>query len=193
MFSYDQLKAVQHIKSVEHLALRRSIREELRKDRSEVQQARMELRSAQYESWLAYETAKYRLLREYNGSRAYHDGDTGKSITYIDEELSAQGIHKLTKEEDVLTEEELVMSLILTQIEMEDSLNRDYDSVLEATHNMNRELVKSVTDFDQVQKNALTVEGSWFNKHREALEQHEQALHITLDKVRNRVQEGYSL
>jgi hypothetical protein len=36
-------------------------------------------------------------------------------------------------------------------------------------------------------------EGSWFNKHRETLERHEQALHITLSKVRNRINEGYQM
>ena len=36
-------------------------------------------------------------------------------------------------------------------------------------------------------------DGSWYNKHRETLERHEMALHTTLTKVRNRMNEGYQL
>lgn len=38
---------------------------------------------------------------------------------------------------------------------------------------------------------AVKEDGSWFNKHRETLERHEQALNMTLGKVRDRMNEGY--
>jgi hypothetical protein len=40
---------------------------------------------------------------------------------------------------------------------------------------------------------SIQEDGSWFNKHRDTLERHEQALHVTLDKVRSRMNEGYNL
>eukprot|EP00981_Chlorochromonas_danica_P005459 scaffold1091_cov164-Ochromonas_danica.AAC.82 len=191
VFAYDQLKQVAHIKADDLGLLRKDLRKHLRSDRLEIQAARENLRRTQYDQWLTYATAKYKLLLEYNGSKPYDDNDIFdtryKSMTFIEEELAAAGYVKLSKEEDLLTEEELVMSYLLTQLEMEESLSNDYDSILTATQKMAQELLQSVADFDVSEKQALQEDGSWFNKHREAIARHEEALYITLEKVRNRL------
>lgn len=156
VFAYDQLKQVAHIKADDLGLLRKDLRKHLRSDRLEIQAARENLRRIQYDQWLTYETAKYKLLLEYNGSKPYDDNDIFdtryKSITFIEEELAAAGYVKLSKEEDLLTEEELVMSYLLTQLEMEESLSNDYDSILTATQKMAQELLQSVADFDVSEK-----------------------------------------
>lgn len=197
VFAYDQLKQVAHVKAQELGLLRRGLHRHLRSDRKEVQAQRMQQRQIQYEQWLVYEEAKYKLLLQYNGSAGYDESDISnpqfKSSRFIEEELQVLGYVPLSKDEDVLTEEELVMSYLLTQLEMEESLGGDYDSVLAATQKMSKELLKTIGDFDGNEKQGMQEDGSLFNKHREGMERHEQALHITLEKVRQRVQDGYSV
>jgi len=113
------------------------------------------------------------------------------SESYIEQEAVIQGYPAIEKDDDLLTEEELTMSFILTQLEMEQSLRQDYESILEASRSMALELQVGIQEFDSTEKKGVKEDGSWFNKHRETLERHEQALNMTLSKVRDRMNEGY--
>lgn len=44
------------------------------------------------------------------------------------------------------------MSYLLTQIEMESSLQEDYQSIIQATKNMSNELLKSITEFEEKER-----------------------------------------
>jgi hypothetical protein len=71
---------------------------------------------------------------------------------YVEQELCSQGYLPIDNDEDMLTEEELVMSFLLTQIEMEASLEADYNSILEASKSMAIELQTSIKEFDTTEK-----------------------------------------
>ena len=62
------------------------------------------------------------------------------------------GFPKIEPEREMAPEEEMVMSYLLTQIEMELSLADDYDSISEATKTMAIELQTEIKAFDQKEK-----------------------------------------
>jgi len=182
LFVYDQLKLTNHTKKSEMKQLRKSILHELNQDTLEHQDSREKIRILQFDYYRDRQKKKEALYRE------YHVVDR-----ILEEDLINQGYPPISKDEDVLTEEELTMSFMITQVEMEVSLLNDYNSILDASKAMANELQEKMEEFDSLEKKSVKDDGSLFNKHRETLERHEQALHITLNKVRNRMNEGYQI
>ncbi|KAJ1402640.1 hypothetical protein B484DRAFT_405361, partial [Ochromonadaceae sp. CCMP2298] len=189
LFAYDQLKVAGKVKTVELRAMRNAVHRQLRADGFEQQVSRREM-------LLEYE--QYRHLRE--AKRASLTKELGGWSRTIEAELADAGFPPTLPETSAVSEEEGVMSYMLTQVEMELSLRNDYDSITEATktiamelQTIAMELQEGIKEFDRNENGAVSLDGSWYNKHRETLERHEQALHVTLTKVRNRMNEGYQL
>eukprot|EP01038_Epipyxis_sp_PR26KG_P008891 gene8891-11991_t len=182
VFAYDQLKYANEIKKVEMVKLRKALRPVLKNDTLEEQEARARLREEHVALYRAREIKKQQLRKELDGWPAI-----------IEAELVEQGFPKIEPEREMAPEEEMVMSYLLTQIEMEMSLGADYESIVEATKTMAIELQSEIKTFDDKEKGNIHEDGSWFNKHRETITRHEAALNTTLMKVRTRVNDGYKL
>jgi hypothetical protein len=58
-------------------------------------------------------------------------------------------------ENEIVPEEELVMSFMLTQLEMEFSLSHDYDSIENAVKNLTVELKNGILEFDEKEKHVF--------------------------------------
>ena len=71
----------------------------------------------------------------------------------IEAELYSLGFPAIPIEKEFPTEEEFVMSFLLTQVEMEISLAADYDSITDATKTMAIELQQGIISFDSMEKN----------------------------------------
>jgi hypothetical protein len=84
--------------------------------------------------------------------RYIHSLYNQEAETFLEQELITMGYPPIETKDDMLTEEELVMSFLLTQIEMEVSLRADYESILEATKNMTLEIQTEIDVFDQKEK-----------------------------------------
>ncbi len=52
---------------------------------------------------------------------------------------------------------------------METVLADDYQSIVEATKKVSTDLAGSVKSFDDEEKKKVVDDGSWFNKHRDAI------------------------
>eukprot|EP01042_Synura_sphagnicola_P005236 gene5236-6680_t len=193
LFTYDQLKATASVAKDEMVALRRALHGDLMGDTLEAQHAREEHRSQQRTYYAERMTKREELKHYYYGQGSAQPSQylTRAQEQFLDEELDNQGYTAIPPSDDMLTEEELAMSFLLKQIEMEASLRQDYESVLEATKAMALDLQSGIDEFDTNEKKSVFEDGSWFNKHRETLERHEQALHGTLSKVRDKMNEGY--
>ena len=182
VFTYDQLKMSSEVKKVEMRAMRNAIHHKFQSDTIAEQEAR---------AVLCFEHDEYNRQRDMKRAEL-HRTLAGWDKT-IEAELADAGYPPADPEYEAVPEEEYVMSYLLTQLEMELSLANDYDSILDATKSMVIELQHGIKSFDAAEKNTLQQDGSWYNKHRETVERHEQALHSTLTKVRDRMNEGYQL
>jgi len=112
----------------------------------------------------------------------------------IEAELADLGLEDIPRKNLMRNEEEMVMSFILTQLEMESALAIDYDSISEATRKIAHDLQEDILTFDVKEKVAISATGgSLFNKHRDTISRHGSALRITLNKVRTKVKDGYSV
>jgi hypothetical protein len=70
-------------------------------------------------------------------------------------------------------------------------LSDDYQSVVDATKQASMDLMASIKGFDDEEKKRVVDEGSWFNKHRDAIKRHAAALNTTLQRVHSKVEDGY--
>ncbi len=50
-----------------------------------------------------------------------------------------------------------------------------------------------IQSFDEKEKYDTEEHGSWYNKHRDSVKRHANALHTTLQRIRTKVMEGYQL
>jgi hypothetical protein len=193
LFTYDQLKATASVAKGEMVALRRALHGELMSDTAEATHAR-EAHRAEQRAYHADRMTRREALKHYyygQGSAMPSRYLTTAQEAFLDGELAQMGYGAIAPAEDMLTEEELVMSFLIKQIEMEASLRQDYESILEASRSMALDLQSGIEEFDTTEKRSVVEDGSWFNKHRDTLERHEQALHGTLTKVRDKMNEGY--
>ena len=112
----------------------------------------------------------------------------------IESELQALGLEEVPEQHVMRDEEEIVMSFMLTQVEMEASLANDYDSISEATRKIAKDLQEDILTYDAKEKVAVHPKsGSLFSKHRDTISRHGSALRVTLNKVRGKIKEGYGL
>jgi hypothetical protein len=128
-------------------ALRSSIGEELRRDTFDHLLSREQLRNTQLQYFEDRQRRKEALFREYK-----------VADRILEEELTNQGFPPIPADEDVLTEEELAMSYLLSQVEMETILYDDYSSIVDATKTMATELQQKISEFDALEKDVSTIE-----------------------------------
>ncbi len=143
VFAYDQLKIASALKRSEIKLLRRSLHRTLMSDTVEAEQARANGRREQLKYYVERETKREQVRREMGGS-GWHKT--------IEAEVVAAGYPPIEPQQEVVPEEEAVMSYLLTHLEMEGSLGGDYDSITEASKSLAIELQAGIRDFDTVEK-----------------------------------------
>lgn len=142
LFVYEQIKQTSHISKDEVKLFRKGLKKELWLDQADSVTTRELKRQEQLDYYYHRETKREQLRREYGGA----------DRSFLERELVNEGLPPIDKDEDLLTEEELVMSFILTQIEMEASLTDDYNSILDASKTMAIELQAAIKEFDITEK-----------------------------------------
>lgn len=182
LFLYDQTKHMSERKIVECRSLRNGLRLTLRNDTFEAESARENVAARHYEHNMLRQAKRRELQQELIGWESM-----------IEPELEKLDLAAIDPLIEMRPEEEIVMSFMLKQIEMEMSLSDDFDSINIATGDMGVEMMDGVVRFDELEKQTTFTEGSWFNKHREAVERHAQALNVTLQRVQSKIDDGYRL
>jgi 23S rRNA maturation mini-RNase III len=72
-----------------------------------------------------------------------------------------------------------VVSYLLTEVELESALRRDYESVSVATRGQSRELTAILASFEEEETEALKKkEGGAFKKHRDNIDRYDRSLKI---------------
>lgn len=183
VFCHNLLKLASDTKRMELNHVRREgIRALVKDDSIEAQMQREDLRQQQLAYYEARENRKLDMCKERGGwSRE------------VDKELDTMGMVSIDPKDEVVPEEEFVMSFILSQVELESTVASNYDLLIKETKSKAMEMSREISDFEQMEVKMLLEDGSWFNKLRESVERHETALVTTLAKVRNKVNEGYQL
>jgi hypothetical protein len=156
VFTYEQLKAATAVKKKEMTGFRRALSDVFRSDSLAIEQQRNLARVEQEGRYRAKERKLMHERWEYQQYELQRCLDEGFSDEL--EIIKARFAYEATlpvfvpffvgdglsyeeggadKEEDyVQPEEELIMSFLLTQVEMEVSLGEDYDSIVSATKNI---------------------------------------------------------
>ena len=70
----------------------------------------------------------------------------------------------------------LVLQQVLTQAEMESTLQETYEGLQTATASVERDMHYNVNLFDREEKDLFLREGSWFDEHRDAIESQSKVL-----------------
>lgn len=182
VWKYDQSRAVAENKEIALRGLRVAFRKTLRSDTLAAQRAREDIRSRQLAAAAARDAKKKELMVEMKGWEYL-----------IEPELEKLGFPAADPALAMRPEEELVMSFMLRQVEMECALNDDYTSMQSACERVSKEGEDGITDFDKREKLSVQLEGSWFSRHRETIERHASALTLTLTRVRAKVNEGFKV
>jgi hypothetical protein len=160
LFVKDQLKLTTHVQKTELRLFRIDLRRELLTDSIEIESRRAAKRVQQLQYYYDREIQKEVLRRELypRSTTTYSNGMMNATVNKaLEEELTKH--HQsppIDPLEDMLTEEELCMSFLLTQVEMEQSLEQDYNSILQATKTMAREIQDGLESFDVAEKNVST-------------------------------------
>lgn len=89
-------------------------------------------------------------------------------------------------------EEDVVVSFIVGQIEMEEALAEEYDKITAASKAQAFDLQTFTAEFEAQQSQGMSIPGAWFDEHRETMRKHAGALESTLLKVRDKVDGGYA-
>lgn len=179
-----QAKSIQEIQARELTALRRNFRMHLRSSPEsslEAEAARQRLREAQRAHARKREAKRALLMQELSGR-----------AELVEAELKDLGLTAPDPKARIRDEEEMIMSYLLTQVEMEAALSGDYASVMDATKTLARDVSGDVAKFDEQERGSTTPEGSLFKKHRQTVSRHSGALNVTLANVRKKLKEGYA-
>merc|ERR1711871_1436593 len=88
-------------------------------------------------------------------------------------------------------EEDCVLALIVSQIEMEAAMQEEYDKIVAATKAQAFDLQTFTLEFQAQQTLGMQQPGEWFDEHRETMKKHAVALEVTLERIRERVDKGY--
>jgi len=172
VFAYDQAKSIADIEATELKKLRRNFRTNLfrgAESTAEAHKAREHARSKQAEH-AERRAAKRALLMKELKSRG----------ELVEAELKEMGLSALDSAKLIRPEEEMVMSYMLTQVEMEAALQGDYESVLAATKKMAGELAEEIDKHTELEAASCSAEGSLFKRHRETINRHSGALNVTI-------------
>ncbi len=182
-FVFNQFKNVTDKKKVEMITLRKAVRKVLRADTVQAEKSRAKVRDRQIKDFEKREMKRRELLTK----------DPSLYGDKVENQLDRLGLKRLEPSQEMKPEEEVVMSYVLRQIEMEESLGNDYESIVTATKKSSIDVQNDIKRFNESEKQSFIEEGSWFNKHRDTIERHTNALMVTLQRVRNKVAEGYRM
>jgi len=186
VFAYDQAQSVTEVKKKEMLELRRAHHKVLcfGAEASQFAEDAREITRKRQRKQLDDREIK----------KAQLQIDLANYPDSIEAELTELGLEDIPRKDLIRNEEEMVLSFMLTQLEMESALAIDYDSISEATRKIAHDLQEDILTFDVKEKVAIgATGGSLFNKHRDTISRHGSALRITLNKVRTKVKDGYSV
>lgn len=186
VFAYDQAQNVVEVKNKEMKTLRTDFSHLMMfgpQSTPEAAEGREDTRIRQQKQMQKRQEKSAQLIEEMGN---YPDA--------IENELQVLGLEEIPDQHIIRDEEEIVMSFMLTQVEMEASLANDYDSISDATRKIAKDLQEDILTYDAKEKVAIHPKsGSLFAKHRDTISRHGSALRVTLNKVRGKVKEGYGL
>jgi len=111
----------------------------------------------------------------------------------IEPELEKLGLTPISPDSILLSEEELVMSFMVRQVEMRVTLENDYDNLVTTTETMTKKLIEGIQLYNSDEKNLVLQSGSLFKQHRETVQRHADALAVTIQRVRTKLNEGFKL
>lgn len=182
-FVTENLNSVSSVKATEISRLRWSLHDALRSDHIKAEKARDKVRQRQAKQLNDRELKRKELLMK-------NPSVWGE---VLESQLERAG-HKLLDPSQLMKpEEEIVMSYMLRQIEMEFALNEDYDSVIATATKLGQSLEIGTGIFIDDERKDTDNNNSWYNKHTESIKRHENALMVTLQRVRNKVTESFGL
>jgi hypothetical protein len=176
IFAYDQAKTVAETETRELGKLRSSLRRHLTNGAEATRDAHNARSAARQKARQHQEkraAKRASLMTELSGREQL-----------VEAELRDLGLAPLDKNTLIREEEEIVMSYLLTQVEMEAALKGDYQSIQEATKKMAKDMGDDLAKFDDRERQSCTPTGSQFAKHRETISRHSGALNVTLGKWR---------
>ena len=111
----------------------------------------------------------------------------------IEPELEKLGLTPLNPDELLQSEEEIAMSFMVRHVEMRVTLENDYDNLVTTTENMASKLIEGIQLYNSDEKNLVIESGSLFKQHRETVQRHADALAVTIQRVRAKLNEGFKL
>jgi len=111
----------------------------------------------------------------------------------IEPELEKLGLTPINPDELLQSEEEIVMSFMVRHVEMRVTLENDYDNLVTTTENMASKLIEGIQLYNSDEKNLVIESGSLFKQHRETVQRHADALAVTIQRVRAKLNEGFKL
>lgn len=111
----------------------------------------------------------------------------------IEPELEKLGLTPINPDSILLSEEELVMSFMVRQVEMRVTLEDDYNNLVTTTETMSQKLIEGIQLYNSDEKNLVLQSGSLFKQHRETVQHHADALAVTIQRVRLKLNEGFKL
>lgn len=111
----------------------------------------------------------------------------------IEPELEKLGLTPINPDELLQSEEEIAMSFMVRHVEMRVTLENDYDNLVTTTENMASKLIEGIQLYNSDEKNLVIESGSLFKQHRETVQRHADALTVTIQRVRAKLNEGFKL
>lgn len=181
LFKFNQLDFVNPLKESELNIMRNSCHRTICLDTLEGEGARDNVRDLQLQHHYQREHNRRILMHKHN----FINAD-------VEAELLAMDLGPTDPNQEVRPEEEIVMSYMLRQIEMEIGIEKSYDLIDTFTKKKTAELLQSLVLFKDLQAENIQKDGSWFTKHHETIERHANALSTTLTRVRTKVNEGFT-
>jgi hypothetical protein len=181
LFKFKQLDFVDPLKESELDLMRTSCHRTICLDTLEGEGARNNVRDLQTQHFYQRQHNRRDLMQKYN----FIDADVEAELLQMD--LGPQDPNL-----EVRPEEEVVMSYMIRQIEMESGIETSYNLIDTFTKKKTAELLQSLVLFADLQKESIEKDGSWFTKHHETIERHANALSTTLTRVRTKVNEGFT-
>ena len=82
---------------------------------------------------------------------------------------------------------------MVRHVEMRVTLENDYDNLVTTTENMASKLIEGIQLYNSDEKNLVIESGSLFKQHRETVQRHADALAVTIQRVRAKLNEGFKL
>lgn len=183
LFSYDQVKKAKSMKALEAKVLETHLRIYFLNDTL----------FSEHERFTAYSTQQLYLNERESKLQEYTGFYQGGWEHMIEPELEKLGLTPIKSEDLLFSEEELVMSFMVRQVEMRVTLENDYDNLVTTTETMAGKLMEGIQLYNADEKNLVIESGSLFKQHRETIQRHADALVVTIQRVRAKLNDGFKL